>query len=365
MCRFRATAGRAIQLAIRERRFRAGRFAIAFQACDDSTPTTVTTDEARCKANAHAYARDASVVAVIGTFTSTCATLEVPILNRAPGGPVAMISPSNTYVGLTRAGPEAAPGDPGRYAPTGQRSYARVVAPDDVQGAADALLARQLDVRRAYVFSDGSLYGQGVAIAFRRAAARLGIRLVGSARWDRDRRLVARVKASRADAVFLGGYPATGGHDLVIALRRRLRPSPRVLLSDGFFEPRNLAGMRRAAEGLMISIAGPPLERLGSAGTRFASHLATAIGERPYTYSVYAAQATDLLLDAIALSDGTRASVVRQLFAARVHNGILGSFAITPEGDTTARAITIYRITHGKPRVSRVIEPPASLVGSR
>jgi hypothetical protein len=56
---------------------------------------------------------------------------------------------------------------------------------------------------------------------------------------------------------------------------------------------------------------------------------------------------------------------VRQLFAARVHNGILGSFAITPEGDTTARAITIYRITHGKPRVARVIEPPASLVGSR
>src|SRR5919108_2868571 len=165
----------AIELRLRERGFRAGPFPIAFQACDDSTPTTVTTDERRCKANALAYADDPSVVAVIGTFTSTCATSEVPILNRAPAGPLAMISPSNTYTGLTRAGPGAARGDPGRYAPTGQRSYVRIVAPDDVQGAADALLAQRLGVRRAYVVSDASLYGRGVAAAFRRAAARLGI----------------------------------------------------------------------------------------------------------------------------------------------------------------------------------------------
>ena len=355
----------AIELRLRERGFRAGPFAIAFQACDDSTPTTVTTDEARCRANARAYASDPSLVAVIGTFTSTCATSEVPILNRAPAGPLAMISPSNTYTGLTRAGPGAARGDPERYAPTGQRSYVRIVAPDDVQGAADALLAQRLGVRRAYVVSDASLYGRGVAAAFRRAVARLRIQLAGSARWDRDRRLVERVRASRADAVFLGGYPATGGADVIVALRRRLSPSLTVLASDGFFEPRNLAHMGRAAEGVLISIAGPPLERLGDAGTRFANRLSAAIGERPYTYSVYAAQATDLLLDAIGRSDGRRESVVRELLAARVHDGILGNFAIDPHGDTTARAITIYRITRGRPRPRHVIEPPAALVGGR
>jgi ABC-type branched-subunit amino acid transport system substrate-binding protein len=176
---------------------------------------------------------------------------------------------------------------------------------------------------------------------------------------------VGRVKASRADAVFLSGYPATGGDDVIVALRRRLSPSLRVLASDGFFEPRNLARMGRAAEGLLISIAGPPLERLGDAGTRFANRLAVAIGERPYTYSVYAAQATDLLLDAIGHSDGTRASVLRELFAAHVRHGILGSFAITSQGDTTAREVTIHRVTRGRPRLFRVIQPPAALVGSR
>jgi hypothetical protein len=106
----------AILLALRDRGFRAGRYPVAFQACDDSTPATVTTDERRCEANARAYARDPSLVGVVGTFTSTCATFELPILNRAG---VAMVSPSNTYVDLTRGAPGAAPGPrrPGPAAP--------------------------------------------------------------------------------------------------------------------------------------------------------------------------------------------------------------------------------------------------------
>jgi branched-chain amino acid transport system substrate-binding protein len=347
----------AILMALRDRGFRAGAYPVAFQACDDSTPATVTTDERRCEANAQAYARDASVVGVIGTFTSTCATFELPILNRAG---VAMVSPSNTYVGLTRAGPGAEPGDPARFAPTGRRSYARVMAPDDVQGAADAVLAHDLHARRVFVVSDGSPYGRGIATAFRRAARRLGIQVAGSARWDRTPPRALR--PPRADAAFLGGYPATGGGDAVIALRHRLPAGAPVIVPDGFFDARNLAHIGRAGEGMLLSIAGLPLDRLGERGERFASRLASAIGTRPYTYSVYAAQAAELMLDAIGRSDGTRASVVRNVLSARVDGGILGSFAITPTGDTTSRVVSIYRVSHGRPTEWRTIEPPASLV---
>src|ERR671922_142218 len=103
-------------------------------------------------------------------------------------------------------------------------------------------------------------------------------------------------------------------------------------------------------------------ERPGDSGRRFSDRLGATIGERPYTYSVYAAQATDLLLDAIGRSDGGRASVVRELFAARVQDGILGSFAIDSRGDTTARTVSVYRYTRGRPRLWQVIEPPAGLV---
>jgi branched-chain amino acid transport system substrate-binding protein len=350
----------AILLALRDRGFRAGRYPVAFQACDDSTPATVTTDERRCEANARAYARDPSLVGVVGTFTSTCATFELPILNRAG---VAMVSPSNTYVGLTRGGPGAAPGDPARYAPTGRRSYARVVAPDDVQGAADALLAHDLHAHRVFVVSDGTPYGRGIATAFRLAARRLGIRIAGSARWDRTPPQALRPR--HADAAFLGGYPASGGGDAVITLRRHLPAGAPVIVPDGFFDAGNLAHIGRAGEGMLISIAGPPLGRLGERGERFAGRLASAIGTRPYTYAVYAAQAADLLLDAVGRSDGTRASVVRNVLSARVDDGLLGSFAITPTGDTTSRVVSVYRVSHGRPSVWRTIEPPVSLLAAR
>ena len=46
------------------------------------------------------------VIGVIGTFNSGCAAIIIPVANQAPNGPLAMVSPANTYVCLTegRAG---------------------------------------------------------------------------------------------------------------------------------------------------------------------------------------------------------------------------------------------------------------------
>jgi len=89
--------------------------------------------------------------------------------------------------------------------------------------------------------------------------------------------------------------------------------------------------------------------------------------------AAYAAQAATALLDAIARSDGTRASVTKQLFASKVSNGILGSFGFTPEGDMTPSPVTIFRVVGGnRPSstyerdfagavVDRVVDVPAAL----
>jgi DNA-binding SARP family transcriptional activator/streptogramin lyase len=86
------------------------------------------------------------------------------------------------------------------------------------------------------------------------------------------------------------------------------------------------------------------------------------IVSRPGREAPYAAQATQLLLAAIARSNGLRASVNHELFTSRVHNGILGEFAITPSGDTTANKVTIYRLTAGKLKRLTVITPPPRLI---
>jgi len=86
-----------------------------------------------------------------------------------------------------------------------------------------------------------------------------------------------------------------------------------------------------------------------------------------------AGQAAQLVLDAIARSDGTRASVLEELRASKVEDGILGSFRFDDSGDITAASIPILRVTGATPPgsglpeglqgavVDRVIKVPTSL----
>ena len=67
-------------------KFRAGTFTVGYQSCDDATAQQGGWATEKCTANARAYANDRSVLGVLGTFNSGCAKLEIPILNRAPGG---------------------------------------------------------------------------------------------------------------------------------------------------------------------------------------------------------------------------------------------------------------------------------------
>ena len=114
---------------------------------------------------------------------------------------------------------------------------------------------------------------------------------------------------------------------------------------------------------MYVSVAGLPNEKLGSTGKAFISGFGgTQPGGQVDPYSVYAAQAAQVLLDAISRSDGTRASVTKELFNTKVTNGILGSFSINANGDTNANPVTIYLIKSGKQTTFKTITPPTSLV---
>jgi hypothetical protein len=161
--------------------------------------------------------------------------------------------------------------------------------------------------------------------------------------------------------VFLAGVIQQNGGRLLKDLRATLGPNVRMLAPDGFLDAATrAAGV--SAEGLTVSVAGTPISALPARGKAFVSQFERAVGVSPETFTVNAAQAAQVLLDAIARSDGTRRSVTAELFKTRVRNGILGDFAITPTGDTNASAVTIYRIQDGKQRLLRVLTPPASLV---
>ena len=362
----------AIRFVLARRGFRAGSYRVGYQSCDDSSvrtgePTPNPWTPATCRRSARAYANAPTVVGVVGPFSSDCAGVVIPILSRTREGPVATISGSATAVGLTRGGPGARPREPEVYYPGGIRNFARVVAADHVQGAAAVVMAKRLGVKRLWVLNDGEPYGIGLANTVRRTATRLGVEVAGSGPWDFRARsyrpLARRIERSRADGVFLGGYHFLNGGRLLRDLRAALGRRVQILAPDGFSEFRALIEQAgAAAEGLVVSVATLPPERLPPAGRRFAAAFGNAIGGPVDPYSITTAQGADVLLDAIAASDGTRASVTEQLFKVRVKDGILGSFGFDANGDTTAPAVTMYRVEAGKPRVHAVLKPPPGLV---
>lgn len=368
----------AIVFELLARGFRAGRYAMGYQACDDwnlITPATPSDFWGRCTANMRAYAADPSVIGVIGPYNSGCAVNEIAIANRAPGGALAMISPSATAVGLTHRGPGSNPGEPAAYYPTGTRNFVRLIAADDVQGAADALLAQQLGLHRVFAAYDTyPTYGVGIATSFTHAASRLGLGIAGAAHWPSPvgfnasapnlpaiAAFVRAVARTHPDGIFLGGNPDPGLAALVHGLRTAL-PGAQLIGSDGLASfPDIVEQVGQPAEGLYVSVPAITPSRLTGSGKQFFTEFGKQTAGTFYPYTAYAAQATDVLLHAIARSNATRASVTRALLATHLRDGIIGSFSFTPTGDTTAGSVTIIRVEHGQPVPLRVITPPATL----
>jgi branched-chain amino acid transport system substrate-binding protein len=376
----------AIRLVFEQHGFMAGKYAVGYQSCDASTPQSDTFEFRKCAANANAYARAKRLVAVIGPYNSQCATVEMPILNRAPGGPLAEISPSNSYPGLTR--PVSLPAnwggsrnEPNTFYPTGVRHYVRLAANDDFEGVADAILAKRLGLSSAYLLDDGQ-GAQDVWItnSFRRTARRLDIRIAGAARFDPAAKsydaLAEKIARSGAQGVVIGGDVSQGGDRLLKALHARLGPRTTIMTGDVGFTPVSevLKRAGRAALGLYVSSVNIPgaARDLSPAARQFLRDLGTT---EPLPWVLEAGQAAELVLQAIARSDGTRASVLKELRAAEVKNGLLGRFHFNRDGDITPATVIIVRITGSTPPSSgldssvrgavldRIVKIPASLAG--
>ena len=348
--------------------WKAGDYTLAYQSCDDSTAQAGKWDSGKCSTNANAYANNPSVVGEIGTFNSGCAEIEIPINNRAPNGPLAQISPANTYVGLTHGGPGTAPGEPNKYYPTGKRNYARVVAADDFQGAADATLAKQMGVKSLYILNDKEAYGLGVATNTKNAAKKLGIKIAGFTAWDGKassyEATALKIAKSGAQAVFLGGLICENGGKLIKDLRAGA-PKVSILAPDGFTPiSADVQQSSGKAEGMTVSVAGLPNEKLPAAGKAFVKAFAAANGGKaPDPYSVYAAAAAEVMIGALAASDGSRAGVTDQMFKVSVPT-VLGTIKFNANGDVTSNPVTIYKIVKGKAKTLKVIVPSPSLVAS-
>jgi len=343
-----------------------GKYALAFEAWDDASAALGKWDPAVETANANKAAADKSIIGYLGTFNSGAAKLSIPILNQA--GPLVMISPANTYGGLTTTvGADVPGGEPDKYYPTKVRNYARVVTNDNVQGLVDAnFMFNKLGAKSVYVLNDNELYGQGVANVFADTAKKLGINVLGNEPIDPKaadyKALMTKISTSNKgnppDAIFVGMVIDNNAAQLLKDKVAIMGDNTKVkyMGPDGIQTQAMIDGAgATTAEGIYASVAGLAFpDALTDAGKKFVPVYDAKYGHLTAPYSIYGYEDMNVLLNAIETvckngGDPTdRATVTKAVMSTKDFNGVLGTFSFDANGDTTLTDMTIYQAQGGK-----------------
>jgi branched-chain amino acid transport system substrate-binding protein len=367
----------AIKYVLQQQNWKAGDMNIAYQSCDDSTAQLGKWDADKCSANAHAYAQNSKLLAVLGTFNSGCAAIEIPVLNQAPGGGMLLFSSANTYGCLT----EPCAGDePEKYYPSGKRTYARVAPSDPNQGAVDAKFLSDRGVKSVYILNDKEAYGLGVAKNFKGAAQALGMKVLGFAAYDPKaanyQALFTKIKGTNPDAVFIGGLIDENSGQLIndkVSVLGPNTPNPSgvmLMLPDGFTTDaifQRSQGGTPNAKGSFFSVAGVGIDKYKGPALTFIDGFKKTLHGKPVDpYAILAAQAAKVLLPAIEKSGGDRAKVITGVLNTKVNNGLIGSFAFNKNGDltNTKGAATLFTIYTGTNHLATLVtaSPQPNLV---
>jgi ABC-type branched-subunit amino acid transport system substrate-binding protein len=292
------------KLALADRGGRVGRFPVNFVSVDEAGGRKASAEAAR------AAIADNQAVAVIGGLRTPETRTTAPLLNAAGYLQVVL---GASYPGFTRPGVH---GEPGRYKPAAQPTFARVSG--DAGAEAEALVAAAIDPRPRFVTGPAGTAPAGRSLAVAGAAASDEARALAAAVRAAARRAGLRLTAdpARAGAVVYVGPPGRALDTLA-----RATPRARLVLPEAL----GRAGVRAPRAVTVASAPAPP--------PGFAARYRAAFGRAPGLYSPLGYAAMDRVLDAIAAA-GDQARTRRQVIRAftRTDGGGAPRYAIRPAG---------------------------------
>ena len=355
------------KIALKQRNNKVGKFTIAYKPLDDATAQAGKWDPGATSANARKAAQDDKTIAYMGEFNSGASAISIPILNEAG---IPQVSPANTAVGLTVKEPGADKGEPGKYYPTGKRTYARTPPRDTIQGAALAVVMKDDGCKQLYILNDKEVYGLGVANNTENSAKTQGIKVVANEGIDPKapnyRSLASKIKDSGADCFFFGGITQNNAVQLykdVAAATDATLYGPDGVAEGTFFNPKEGGIPADVAKRTTITVATlskEEYEKRHIPARRFFDLYQKTYGvSDPDPYAIFGYETMSVILDAIKRAGdkgNDRDEVLKQIFATNRPDSVLGKYSIDNNGDTTLTDYGVYKIAGGKLAFQRTVE---------
>jgi branched-chain amino acid transport system substrate-binding protein len=269
------------------------------------------------------------VVAVVGHWNSSCS---IPASKYYHDSNIVMISPATTNPQLTLQG---------------FKQVFRVCGTDDQQGKVAAeFVLRTLRPRKIAIIHDKTAYGQGLADYFKKA---LGdkVQVVyygGIIQGDPDYKAVlTSIKEGKPDLYFFGGiYPEAGR---LVRQAKEIGLNIPMITGDGVFDPTLISIAGQAAEGTYITFGREPAGLPSAKG--FIGHYKARYGD-PGPYSIYAYDATNIILTAISRTGTTDGSTIAAYISKTTFHGAFGDISFDKNGDVTKAPYVIWQIKDGK-----------------
>jgi branched-chain amino acid transport system substrate-binding protein len=355
-----------IKLALSQAGGKAGTLKVNYQSLDDSTAAAGKWDPGQTAADARKVASDPKAVYYIGEFNSGASEVSIPILNQAG---VPMVSPANTYVGLTTNLPGSAPGEPQKYFPTGKRNYLRIVPIDSIQGAADLIAMKQAGCTKVAVANDKEAYGAGLAKLLDLEKGFYGVNIVSDTGIDPTapnfRSYASTIQGQGADCFMFAGIVSNGAVQLTKDVHSAL-PKAKIFGPDGVctssYTGQKKGGVPAAIDPLMeCTVATLDLAAYPGGKKFLAAYKAAYSGATPDPYAIYGYEAMKLGLDTISKlgSQGSsKAAVLKALFATTSRSSVLGNYGFDKNGDTTLKSYGLYKVdSSGDPVFFKTITP--------
>ncbi len=274
---------------------------------------------------------DAKVAGVIGHLNSGTTIPASKIYHDAG---VVQVSPSATNP---------------KYTQQGYKNAFRVMANDIQQGKVLGEYAvAKLGAKRIAIIDDRTAYGQGLADEFEKAAKAAGATVVGreytSDKATEFRSILTNVKARQPDLVFYGGMDAQAGP--MVAQMKALAVKARFLAGDGAQSPEFIKLAGAAAEGVVASSPGLPLDKMPG-GKGFTERFNAKYGQIQI-YAPYAYDATMTLVEAMVKANSTEPAKYLPELAKIQRQGVTGPIAFDEKGDLRNGPITLYVVKESK-----------------